>query len=101
MRDQELNKSIGINLRRARLSRGMSQVDVGNILGVTFQQLQKYEKGHNRISAAKLVTFCKHLGCPYESILPALDATHDVDLFARRHKQVKELLAKAIKILSD
>jgi transcriptional regulator with XRE-family HTH domain len=37
-----------------RLARGMSQADVGNAIGITFQQIQKYEIGHNRVGAGRL-----------------------------------------------
>jgi transcriptional regulator with XRE-family HTH domain len=37
-----------------RLARGMSQADVGNAIGITFQQIQKYEIGHNRVGAGCL-----------------------------------------------
>jgi transcriptional regulator with XRE-family HTH domain len=45
---------VGGNIRAARLERGLSQSQLGARLGITFQQIQKYEKGSNRISAGKL-----------------------------------------------
>ncbi|WP_132537135.1 helix-turn-helix transcriptional regulator [Rhizobium sp. PP-F2F-G48] len=45
---------VGARLREQRLALGLSQVMLGVRLGVTFQQIQKYERGANRISAAKL-----------------------------------------------
>ena len=45
---------VGARVRERRLSLGMSQTDLGDYLGLTFQQIQKYEKGTNRISASKL-----------------------------------------------
>src|SRR2546421_10269803 len=47
--------AIGQKLRALRLDRGLSQGDLGYLVGVTFQQLQKYEKGVNRISAGRPV----------------------------------------------
>src|SRR5437763_3037108 len=47
--------AIGVKLRALRLDRGLSQGDLASEIGVTFQQLQKYEKGVNRISAGRLV----------------------------------------------
>jgi transcriptional regulator with XRE-family HTH domain len=44
-----------------RLNRGMSQTALANQLGLTFQQVQKYERGTNRISASKLVEIAKAL----------------------------------------
>lgn len=52
---------VGENLRRLRLARGMSQTSLGAAVGVTFQQIQKYEKGDNRIGASKIVRFAKAL----------------------------------------
>jgi transcriptional regulator with XRE-family HTH domain len=45
---------VGARLRMRRAMLGMSQSKLGEILGVTFQQIQKYEKGVNRISASRL-----------------------------------------------
>ena len=45
---------VGARLRMRRMMLGMSQGRLGQLLGVTFQQIQKYEKGTNRISASRL-----------------------------------------------
>ena len=45
-----------------RISIGMSQEKLGEMLGLTFQQVQKYEKGMNRISVARLVEIARILG---------------------------------------
>ena len=45
---------VGARLRMRRAMLGMSQSKLGAVLGVTFQQIQKYEKGVNRISASRL-----------------------------------------------
>ncbi len=45
---------VGKRIRERRVSLGMSQTDIGEYLGLTFQQIQKYERGANRISASKL-----------------------------------------------
>jgi transcriptional regulator with XRE-family HTH domain len=52
---------IGARMRENRLAINMSQADLGEILGVTFQQIQKYESGRNRISAARLFEICETL----------------------------------------
>ncbi|NTG05330.1 helix-turn-helix domain-containing protein [Rhizobium rhizogenes] len=51
----EVDKQVGARIREARMMRGVTQVDLSARIGVTFQQLQKYEKGANRVSASKLV----------------------------------------------
>jgi transcriptional regulator with XRE-family HTH domain len=55
---------IGQKLRALRLDRGLSQGALAGQVGVTFQQLQKYEKGANRISAGRLARIAAALGVP-------------------------------------
>lgn len=52
---------VGARLRMRRTMLGMSQSRLGELLGVTFQQVQKYEKGSNRVSAARLFEICEAL----------------------------------------
>jgi transcriptional regulator with XRE-family HTH domain len=49
-----IDKHVGRRMRMRRLMLGMSQSKLGDELGITFQQVQKYEKGANRISASRL-----------------------------------------------
>ena len=65
---------VGLALRRVRLHRGLSQSDLGHAIGVTFQQVQKYERGANRISASMLVRAAKALDVAAAELLPAADA---------------------------
>ncbi|NBJ13568.1 helix-turn-helix domain-containing protein [Microvirga arsenatis] len=57
-----IDREIGSRVRMRRVSIGMSQEKLGDMLGLTFQQVQKYEKGMNRISVARLVEIAKILG---------------------------------------
>jgi transcriptional regulator with XRE-family HTH domain len=52
-----INKHVGSRIRMQRLFSGMSQESLGEFLGLTFQQLQKYEKGTIRIGAGRLLQF--------------------------------------------
>ncbi|KQT69080.1 MULTISPECIES: helix-turn-helix domain-containing protein [unclassified Aureimonas] len=52
---------VGQNVRRLRMLRGLSQTSVANAVGITFQQIQKYEKGTNRISASMMHDIAKTL----------------------------------------
>ena len=54
----------GSRVRMRRMMLGMSQGKLGDALGITFQQIQKYEKGTNRISASKLQQICVILQVP-------------------------------------
>jgi hypothetical protein len=49
-----IDKYVGARVRMRRLMLGMSQDKLGEKLGITFQQVQKYEKGTNRVSAGRL-----------------------------------------------
>jgi transcriptional regulator with XRE-family HTH domain len=55
---------VGARLRMRRLMLGMSQEKLGDALGLTFQQVQKYEKGTNRISASRLLQVAEVLNVP-------------------------------------
>ncbi len=52
--DREVDAQVGLRLKGLRRGRGLSQTELARHLGVTFQQIQKYESGSNRISASKL-----------------------------------------------
>ena len=59
-----IDRRIGVRLRMRRLTLDMSQEQLAAGLGVTFQQVQKYEKGHNRIGAGRLQQFAEILQVP-------------------------------------
>ena len=50
----ELKTALGVRIRAARVSAGLSQTDLGAAIGISFQQVQKYEKGSDRITASTL-----------------------------------------------
>lgn len=67
---------VGHRIRMRRQLVGMSQEKLGELLGITFQQVQKYEKGANRISASRLYFTAKTLGVPVQFFfddLPGVD----------------------------
>jgi transcriptional regulator with XRE-family HTH domain len=59
-----IDKHVGSRVRMRRVLVGLSQEKLGDSLGVTFQQVQKYEKGTNRIGASRLQQISKVLGVP-------------------------------------
>jgi transcriptional regulator with XRE-family HTH domain len=56
--------AVGHNIRIQRMAKGLSQAELGARVGVTFQQVQKYEKGVNRIGSGRLVRIARGLGVP-------------------------------------
>jgi transcriptional regulator with XRE-family HTH domain len=65
---------VGTRMRQRRALLGMSQTSLGNAVGLTFQQVQKYERGSNRISASRLVEFAKVLDVPVSFFFDELPA---------------------------
>ncbi|MGD0565105.1 MAG: helix-turn-helix transcriptional regulator [Roseiarcus sp.] len=59
-----IDKHVGARLRMRRMMVGMSQGKLGEALDVTFQQIQKYEKGTNRIGASRLQQLARVLEVP-------------------------------------
>jgi transcriptional regulator with XRE-family HTH domain len=59
-----VDKHVGARLRMRRLMLDMTQTEIAKALGLTFQQVQKYEKGDNRVSASRLQHLCKILDVP-------------------------------------
>ena len=57
-----MDKIVGRNIRIYRLAKGLSQTDLANKLGITFQQIQKYEKGTNRVGSGRLFEISTILG---------------------------------------
>lgn len=55
---------IGRRIRALRLERGLSQSNLADSIGLTFQQVQKYEKGMNRVSAGRLQRIAEMLNIP-------------------------------------
>ena len=53
--------NVGKRLRKRRVELGMTQLAIGEILGLSFQQIQKYESGANRVSASRLFDISKSL----------------------------------------
>jgi len=55
----EVDVFVGAQLKFLRKSAGLSQTEFANQVGVTFQQIQKYERGANRIGASRLWSLCQ------------------------------------------
>ncbi len=73
--DSELKvqQLIGRNIRLLRESRGVSQEELGDMLGITYQQIQKYEKGKSGLSAPRLYAMSQYLYVPYEYFFSGLE----------------------------
>ncbi|HWA91422.1 MAG TPA: helix-turn-helix transcriptional regulator [Rhizomicrobium sp.] len=79
------DEKIGARIRLARLQRGLSQSELGNSLDLSFQQVQKYEKGTNHVSAVRLCKIAQLLGVPFAYFVEDVDLASVKD---RRHKPI-------------
>lgn len=68
-----IDTHVGARLRLRRMLLGMSQEKLGESLGLTFQQVQKYEKGVNRVGASRLFDLAQVLGVPVQYFYDELD----------------------------
>jgi transcriptional regulator with XRE-family HTH domain len=70
----EVDAHVGRRLRQRRIALGISQEQLGAELGLTFQQVQKYEKGQNRISAGRLYKIAHILSVSVEHFYEGLNS---------------------------
>ncbi|MEQ8440613.1 MAG: helix-turn-helix transcriptional regulator [Alphaproteobacteria bacterium] len=69
---------VGRRVREARAARGLSQEKLGNVLGISFQQVQKYEKGTNRIGSSRLWAIANALEVPITFFFDGME--YDVEV---------------------
>jgi transcriptional regulator with XRE-family HTH domain len=84
--DENFNIHLGKKLRMRRLSLGLTQTKVANAINVTFQQIQKYEKGTNGVSSSRLMQLSSFLKVPvtyfyenYNASQATADPTEDLN----------------------
>ncbi|WP_425490086.1 helix-turn-helix domain-containing protein [Azospirillum tabaci] len=111
---QHLDIKIGARVRTRRTLMGLSQSDLGEAIGLTFQQVQKYERGANRIGASTLFRIAEVLDVPVSFFFDDLGAQpgqgSDLTLcradleFAKRlallPKSVKDGIADLVRVLA-
>jgi transcriptional regulator with XRE-family HTH domain len=71
-----IDKHVGSRVRMRRIMLGMSQEKLGDALGLTFQQVQKYEKGTNRIGASRLQQIAQILQVPVSFFFEGAPVLH-------------------------
>ena len=71
-----LDVALGANIRARRKALGLSQMSLAEAIGLTFQQLQKYERGANRVSFSRLVNIAHALNCRAIELIGDLDGAN-------------------------
>jgi transcriptional regulator with XRE-family HTH domain len=74
-RPSPIDVAVGRNVRIWRMAKGLSQAQLAQRLGVTFQQVQKYEVGTNRIGTGRLVKLAAILGIPVAALFDSADGS--------------------------
>jgi len=77
--DHQIDRHIGNRIRAARIDAMMSQTALGRAIGVTFQQIQKYEKGANQVAPARMVAIARALDRPLLWFFEGLPTCPDFD----------------------
>ena len=76
-----VNQHIGKRIRKRRIELSMTQTELGNHLPTSFQQIQKYEKGTNGVSSAKLIYLAHALQVPITYFFEGFDIIKGVSNF--------------------
>ena len=74
-RAQDIDRHVGARMRERRIMLGLTQQQLAELIGVTYQQAHKYEKGINRIAAGRLSSIAQALGVPVGYFFDGLTTT--------------------------
>ena len=83
-RATETDRYVGGRIRERRIMLGLSQQQMADLIGVTYQQAHKYERGINRISAGRLYEISQVLGVPVSYFFDGLEENKSGELSARQ-----------------
>ncbi len=73
----QISLHVAARIRQFRVASGMSQEELGDIIGVTFQQIQKYETAKNRVSVNRLYEIAQILEKPLDAFFSGIEADRD------------------------
>jgi transcriptional regulator with XRE-family HTH domain len=85
-----LDVAIGRRIRDRRRAAGVSQGQLARSIGVTFQQVQKYERGANRVSFSRLMEIVAALGCQLSDLAEGLGSEPSADQVDRARQLISE-----------
>jgi transcriptional regulator with XRE-family HTH domain len=117
-RPQDVDRHVGARMRDRRVMLGLTQQQMADLIGVTYQQAHKYEKGINRIAAGRLYDVARALGVEVGYFFQGLDTDGDfqptqqqrmllelarsfIAMNSRRHQEALCTLARALAEADD
>ena len=83
-RASEIDRHVGSRIRERRIMMGLSQQQMADMIGVTYQQAHKYERGINRISAGRLFEITQVLAVPISYFFDGLDGDNEQTIAPRQ-----------------
>lgn len=92
---------IGRNLRKLREGVDLTQKDVASLLGISFQQVQKYERGENRLPVDRLFALRKIFGVPYHAFFAGLGGDTEAQDLPWAEKMHERMIEAGDPILQD
>jgi transcriptional regulator with XRE-family HTH domain len=99
---EEVDKYIGNKIYVLRLAKGLSRQQLAETISVTHQQLQKYEKGINRISVGRLILIAKALGESINYFYQGVDGLREEEpVFTKHQRMCIEVSRNFMKIKSQ
>jgi transcriptional regulator with XRE-family HTH domain len=90
-RGTDVDRFVGSRIRERRVMLGLSQQQMAQLIGVTYQQAHKYERGINRISAGRLYEIARVLQVPVSFFFEGLDGNSNEDDLSLRQRMCLEL----------
>jgi transcriptional regulator with XRE-family HTH domain len=90
-RANSADRHVGARIRERRIMMGLSQQQLAKMIGVTYQQAHKYERGLNRISAGRLFEIAQVLGVPVSWFFEGLVEKGDAQEMSSRQRMCLEL----------
>jgi transcriptional regulator with XRE-family HTH domain len=90
-RATDTDRHVGLRIRERRIMLGLSQQQMADMIGVTYQQAHKYERGINRISAGRLYQIAQVLRVPVSYFFENLDDSDSHEPLAERQRMCLEL----------
>ena len=81
--ENRVNKIVGLNIRDLRIKQKWTQTQLAEKLGITFQQIGKYERGHNGLNAIRLLQISKQFDVPYHIILDNIHKETEAEIIMK------------------
>jgi transcriptional regulator with XRE-family HTH domain len=88
---QNVDRYVGARIRERRIMLGLTQQQLADLIGVTYQQAHKYERGINRVSAGRLYEIAKVLSVPVGYFYEGLDEGAEPKVPTARERMMLEL----------